>query len=324
MTADKPSSTVTKIQGDAHTGSGDFIKTVNVGYPIEKHEAILKTSLEQREKELRELHALKSEKDKQTIVFLERERDAIQQQLEQVKSSYELKVEALQARYAAVDKLTGEMPDDLLEAAKAALLEGDETQADDLFRRVEEQEQGSIERAAEAAYQRGLIANDNINYRQAYEHFVRATQLNPDQPDYAWRAGMLADDIAQYDTAIGYYEQALSNYLAQEGEASTHVAALRNNLGVVWQNKGEYDTAIDYYEKALAVDIKTFGEDHPDVARDWNNLGAVWADKGEYEKAIDYYEKALAVRIKSLEDDHPHTLQTIENIALAKSKLGTS
>ena len=81
--------------------------------------------------------------------------------MDQVKTSYEQKIAALQARFIAVDKLKGEMPDDLLEVAKAALLQGDETQADDLFRRVEEQG----ERTAEAVYQRGLIARDNINYR---------------------------------------------------------------------------------------------------------------------------------------------------------------
>ena len=57
MTADTPSLTVTNIHGDAHTGSGDFIKHVHQGYSVEKHESILKARLRQREKELRELRA---------------------------------------------------------------------------------------------------------------------------------------------------------------------------------------------------------------------------------------------------------------------------
>jgi hypothetical protein len=79
-----------------------------VGYPIEKHESTLKTCLEQREKELRELHARESNLDQKEIVFLQRERDDNQQQLEQANSSYESKIKALEERYVDVDKLKGE------------------------------------------------------------------------------------------------------------------------------------------------------------------------------------------------------------------------
>ena len=41
-------------------------------------------------------------------------------------------------------------------------------------------EQGSIERAADAAYQRGLIAEDEVRWGDAADHFARAARLAPD------------------------------------------------------------------------------------------------------------------------------------------------
>ncbi|MEJ2756796.1 MAG: tetratricopeptide repeat protein, partial [Gammaproteobacteria bacterium] len=203
-------------------------------------------------------------------------------------ASYNAYIKELEDRIARLDPLKGQISDQLIEQAKAALGEGDTAKADQLFAQVEANADSHITAAAEAAYQRGKLAEDNIRYAEAYRHYERAAQLNPDNGTYLNQAGLIADTMGEYDKVIAYYEQALASDVKTFGDAHPTVAIRRNNLGEAWRGKGEYDKAIAYFERALSGDVKTFGDAHPRVAVDRNNLGTAWHAKGEYDKAISY------------------------------------
>ncbi|MCP4277882.1 MAG: tetratricopeptide repeat protein, partial [Gammaproteobacteria bacterium] len=197
---------------------------------------------------------------------LEQALTEVEKRISEDRDGYLAHIKDLETRIKRLDELVGQVPGKLISGAKQALVEGDNAKADKLFTQIEDQADPHILAAAETAYQRARLAEDDINYHQAFEHYQRAVGLSPDNPEYLQYAGTMAGIVAEYQKQIEWNEKALDIYLQQEGEDSAEVAVLRNNLGEAWRALGEYDKAIGLYELALASDLKTYGEDHPDVA----------------------------------------------------------
>ena len=252
--------------------------------------------------------------------ILEKELAALQAKFSDLQNSYAGKIKLLADATQSLERFKAQFSSNDYDAAQAALFKGDSDLAYKLFAEAELKEKDAIERAADAAYQQGKIAEDRIDYVKAYQHYQRAAQLNPTESTYLHIAGDLAGVIALYDKSIDHYEQALMCYRQCDGEDATNAAVMWNNLGSAWSSKGVYDKAIGYYEQALASDLKTFGEDHPRVATRWNNLGLAWDSKGDYDKAIGYYSKSLSVFERRLGTTHPYTQLTKNNLENAKAQ----
>ena len=71
-----------------------------------------------------------------------------------------------------------------LQEARAALSKGDFSKADDLFSEIEASAQAAVQSAARAAYGRGKIAEEQIRWADAAEHYARAAGApqRPRQP----------------------------------------------------------------------------------------------------------------------------------------------
>ncbi len=152
-----------------HTGKGD----IHIGITPEQYEAGLK----RREQEVIQQFKMSHDDERH---LLEIEKQAIQKQLLDLKQSYQAHIKDLRKRIAEMESLRGQVPDNVLLQARNALANGNTREADILFQQIEEQAQGAISAAAEAAYQRGKIAKAEIHYQQAFDHFKRAAQLVPD------------------------------------------------------------------------------------------------------------------------------------------------
>jgi len=170
------------------------------------------------------------------------------------------------------NKLRGEFPDALLDQAIEALQQGDTEEADRLFQEIEDEGEGHLKRIAEAAFQRGKIAEDAIRYTEALEYLEKAVRLQPDNALYLNEAGLLYLTLANHKKAIEYFELALASDLKTYGEDHPHVATKRNNLGLAWNALGEHHKAIAYYEQALPVFEKFLGKDHPNTKIVQDNL----------------------------------------------------
>jgi tetratricopeptide (TPR) repeat protein len=315
-----------KEKNDGIIVTGTVEGDINIGYTIEQHESRLKEREREIRAELEKLHRLDTKNlslEKQNLELekyrLERELSDVQAQLQDEARSYQEKITFLQNTIEELRAVADEADPQQLQVAIEALQQGETDKADRLFQQIEERERSSIEHAAKAAFERGKIAEDKIDYRNAYRHYERAVGLSPENPEDLETAGSMANTLAMHRKAVEWEEKALALYLQQGGEDSADVARLRNNLGGACKALGQYEKAIGYYEQALASDLKTYGEDHPDVARDRNNLGLAWKALGHYEKAIDYYEQALAALIQSLGVDHPYSKQVAENLKSAKN-----
>jgi len=297
-----------QIEGDAH-----------FGVPFEQYKA----DLNRREQEVKE-ELKQAQADERRI--LEIEKAEIERRLADTQASYQAHIKELKERIGQLETIRGQVPDALLDQARAALAQGDQSEADRLFAQFEEQstrdDDESTRTAAEVAYQLSRIARDNIRYREAYAHAQRAVRLAPENSIYLSGAGKLARILGDYLTAKDYHEQALAGDLQTYGEDHPRVATIRNNLGLVLQNLGEYQKAIGYLEQALTSNLKTYGKDHPDVAIRHNNLGSAWQVLGEYEKAIGYYEQALASDLQTYGEDHPKVAIRRNNLGSAWQALG--
>ena len=247
------------VTATAQPGGTAVIATgpVNIGITLEQHYEFLK----RREKELRAEFTTKASPEEKAV--LGKQLRVMVQQLANLKESHPKRVSYLQKSIVDLGKLKGELPEEVLAATKAALAQGDTSKEDALFREIEKKADAPIKQAAEAAYQRGLIAESRIDYRTAHAKFRRATQLQPDNTNYYANAGTIARTLGLYDEAIESHEKALGLYRSGEGDQSVNVAMQWNNLGIAWRDKGEYDKAIGFYEMALKVYERSLGKDHP-------------------------------------------------------------
>ncbi|HCO60747.1 MAG TPA: hypothetical protein DIT58_11220, partial [Porticoccaceae bacterium] len=178
-----------------HTGSGKL----EIGYTIAQHEQALREREQQMRQDLERAHRAETKLER---ITLENELNAVQEQLQNLHNSYQDRIRLLEEANQQLQALATGLSPEKLQAAKAALAQGDTTLADHLFAEVEALEQTGIERAAAAAYQRGKIAEDRIDYPTAYRHFQRAVQLAPDQLDYVEAAARLAFEMQDLHPAI--------------------------------------------------------------------------------------------------------------------------
>lgn len=256
-------------RGVQHKGQGDI--HIQVGITLEQYEAGLKRREQEVTEELKQAHA----EDRQ---ILEKEKAEIKRRLADTEASYQNSVKELKERIARLETLRGQVPDKLLEQARDALAQGDRSQADELFARIEARNEAAAQATAEAAYQRNRIALDEIRYRGADAHARRAVRLAPENSLYLAGAGKLAQILGDYGAARDYHEQALASDLKTYGQDHPAVARDRNNLGAAWQSLGEYEKAIGYYEQALAVFERKLGPEHPYTQGVRGNLAAARAE----------------------------------------------
>ncbi|PCJ19971.1 MAG: hypothetical protein COB04_05140 [Gammaproteobacteria bacterium] len=333
--------------GVQHTGSGD----INLGYSIEKHQEILEKEKKQLRSELEKLHRseqINLSKDKK---ILEYKLVEVERQLEHLAESYLERVDFLESTIKELETFSGTVDDELLAEAKIEVRQGKTDKVDQLYQQVENQAQVFVDRAAKAAFERGRIAEENIDFKHTYQHYERATELSPNNPEYLGFAGTIANIVAENENAseIEWEENVLALYLEKQA-LSVNIAKPRNNqgkawqalgeyqkaighyeqnlindlngLGSAWHNLGNYQNAITYYQQALVSDLKTYGEDHPDVARDRNHLGEAWSKLGEYQKAINYYELSLGSYLKNVGQAHGNVANVQNNLGSAWQDLG--
>jgi len=171
-------------------------------------------------------------------------------------------------------KLAAQLPPDRIEQAKTAIAEGNPTLAETLLQEVVA---SGIQQSAEASYQLGLLAKDRVDYKTAWKALTRAAELAPGNSQYLNEAGLMANTLGRFDTAIKYFDSALVVDLKTYGPDHPDVATLWNNLGGAWHTKGEYGKAIEYYEKLW---LGTSKLSDPIIPM-WPPVGTIWEKRGD-------------------------------------------
>ncbi|MFT5765779.1 MAG: tetratricopeptide (TPR) repeat protein, partial [Saprospiraceae bacterium] len=125
--------------------------------------------------------------------------------------------------------------------------------------------------------------------------------------------GLVYQEQNQLDTAIVFYQSAITIWEKIHGPKHLKIAVSLNNLGNCYRDKADYEKAIDLHQKALKIRIDSLGNEALILTESYTNLGNCFYTKGDYDNAISYYRKTLQLQLKLLNNN---------NISIAKTYNG--
>ena len=213
-----------------------------------------------------------------------------------------------------LERAGNEIGGDRLAQARAALDQGDLSVADEIFAEIEAREAMAVANAANAAYGRGEIAEAEIRWHDAYDHYKRAAGLSDEDTHlvaYArmtWRLHKSEEGIVAYERLA---EAAKEAHGVQSAEYATQI----NNLAGVVRAQGRYEEAERLYREALEIGRATIGARHPSYATHLNNLALVVEAQGRYEEAEALYREALEIDRATIGERHPDYATRLINLA---------
>jgi len=134
----------------------------------------------------------------------------------------------------------------------------------------------------------GLEYSVTNNTKLAEQFFSSALEICPQDPHVLHEMGVAAYTNADYNTALSYFEKALSQVqtLGQEISVSEWEPLL-NNLGHVHRKLKNYDLALEFHQKALTL--------APHSTDTYSALGLVCSYLGRYLEAIEYLHRSISL-----------------------------
>ncbi|MGB7318933.1 MAG: hypothetical protein WBC85_13290, partial [Planktotalea sp.] len=161
------------------------------------------------------------------------------------------------------DRLTrmgNDIGGDRLAGAQAAFAKLDYSVADDIFARVEESEKLKVQKTSHAAYARGEIAENEIRWLDAAEHYQRAALLDPSF-DALFKARELSWRTGNYEMAVQFGENLVA--LARRGRQQQNLSLALNEHATTLATLNQHGKASELFREALLIDEKTIGNRHP-------------------------------------------------------------
>ncbi|MBI4777939.1 tetratricopeptide repeat protein [Candidatus Desantisbacteria bacterium] len=190
----------------------------------------------------------------------------------------------------------------------------------ELFLKEDEKGRKNKERAG-INYCLGNIKFIQMAFKQAEASYKKASQLDPDNPEYLYMRGRTNEFLGDYIRAIQCFEQVMSIHSKSFPENHPYIAHDLNNLGIAWDNLCRFKKAVKYFEQSLAITYNLPEVDPLDIAGNLNNLAISCFSLGEYEKAILYYQQSLSVFQGILSENDSRITCILNNIALSLCSL---
>jgi len=137
---------------------------------------------------------------------------------------------------------------------------------DNYYAQIEANEAAAIKLAAESAYQRGALAQDNFNYSKAYEHYKRATELVPDDVKYLENAGAMAVvgelDNEAVDCFLRIHNVDPNHFGDDINQYLTDLSIVGASPDSVEQLAGQITQGIEESEEAVSRDNQFYGSEY--------------------------------------------------------------
>jgi diguanylate cyclase (GGDEF)-like protein len=179
----------------------------------------------------------------------------------------------------------------------------DEAARDYLAARTEAERIGDRKSAADASaalgflrYYRGEMNEALVDLRRAYDTYDALKDSEGRRLALEDIAHLYADArVAQYDRAIEYYRQLLTEY--ETAGTTTGVADTLYNIGVTYSQKADQEAALDWFRRALAAEEKLGRRD--DAASVKQAMGVALGKLGRLTEALPLLNDALRVFVQS-------------------------
>ena len=179
------------------------------------------------------------------------------------------------------------------------------------------------ERLAELAYAKHLSFLNNFQNDSAAYYLEKRAELLPDNIEYQLEAGdFLLEYVAQYQSALEYYNHSLPLAIKKYGNNHPDVATCYNNIAEVYATQGNFILALENYESSLKIRSAIFEEYHPKMSNIFNNIGGCYYRMGNYQNALENYEKALEIRLKNFGENHQAVATCYNNLGAVYDDMG--
>ncbi len=299
----------TKIKGDGNT--------VNNELHVHKSNSEVKMPYEdfQRRIKLERNEAVEDYKKASDAekVKLEQKIAELDLRLADVPKAFQEFKERIARLESMLEREGNEIGNKKLVEARDALEKGDFSKADDLFAEIEAREELAVKRSARAAYARGEIAEQEIRWYDAVEHYTRAAQLDPCF-ETLLKAQKLTYDIEDYDSSLPFCLDAQKAAIKEYGKDTQFYALIINNLGAIYSKLKEYKLAEPLHKESLKIRQNILGKKHPEVGMSLTNLGGMYQAKNQHREATYFLKRSLNIHKESLGLKHHGTASTLHNL----------
>lgn len=199
--------------------------------------------------------------------------------------------------------------------ALAALQEGDIETADRLLQDLQRQGEAQLQALAEIRYQRGLIAEQRIDYPAARDHFVAAAYFVSNRPSYLLKASQASRRAGAVYEAVTYAER-LFALVRDASDTSPLIKAQASLvLGEAYAAVGRYPQAEERLQDAVALFEIHAGPEARNTLRARHALAMLFGSLGSYAQAEFLAETTLRIRERVLGRSHSETLASVSTLA---------
>jgi tetratricopeptide (TPR) repeat protein len=115
--------------------------------------------------------------------------------------------------------------------------------------------------------------------------------------------GSSYQELGDFETAIGYLEEARRIMVSSHRENHPDVAQALFRLGICFCEKNQYSESLKNFKECLEIRTTSLGNLHIECANTYESIGIVQQKMECHEDAIHSFERALAIKRASLDDD---------------------
>jgi len=144
--------------------------------------------------------------------------------------------------------------------------------------------------------------------RMANPPHTRAALLNYE--------GLIARDAAQFDKALGAFEQALELL----GDNPTEALRTRGMLADAYRRMGDLESAAALFDENLRATETAVGAEHPLFAAELDSSATVFMQMGRLDEAQTRYERALEIRTAAFGDDSLDVAESLFDVGVVMAR----
>ncbi len=242
------------------------------------------------------------------------ELDELERQLANITVFYE----KAWARIVELERLLVREGNDIgverLQIAREKLERGDYSEADAIFAEIKARDGLAVERSARASYGRGEIAEAQVRWLDAAEHYEEAARLNP-TIQYLQTSGVFLRRAGQYEKAIVANTELVKLARAEHGNRDQKTATALSNLSESLRIVGRYSAALPVIQEALGITRQLRPQDEQSLYIQLGNLGLILMGLHRFGEAMAPLEEAVLESERANGRQHPDTARALHNLA---------
>ena len=274
---------------------------------LEEHKENLENAVKRKELELQVAH--NDEK-----IELYKQIDGLKNQLLNLLKSFQ----DAQTRIADLEAIVEDGNDEAvakkLKTAIDAIKKSDFEKARKLLAEIEKNKKLHTEVLGGIAYARGIIAEQEVRWKDAAECFARSAQFYPCFETLSM-AGKFAHATGDYHASLSFSLESQKITPKKYGKKSREYGTAMNNLGAAYRKQGNNKKAEEFFDKALIIRKNVMGKTHGDTGQTLNNLGTLYQENKQYNKAKLFLQQTLKIYQDRVGKNHPQTATILNNLA---------